>query len=195
MKKLIAIDFSDCAELADIMQKCYAVFKESVLQKENRPLLGKREIFVPLCWNEKKADAFWHIASIEEKKSVPLLPCTNDLASFRCKNNCMECIESIILHNKAKREKCIYRASRIGWIRAVIEMYNKGDSRVKYWEKQHSKKENRIYLRYQEEENDYIIIFADKSSKRVQLITAYPVFYINAKKDYDKDYTNYIKNR
>ena len=32
-----------------------------------------------------------------------------------------------------------------------------------------------------------------KSEKRVRLITAYPVFFISSKKDYEKDYQNYIK--
>ena len=33
------------------------------------------------------------------------------------------------------------------------------------------------------------------SEKRVQLITAYPIFFVSAKKDYEKDYQNYIKER
>ena len=43
-----------------------------------------------------------------------------------------------------------------------------------------------MYLRYQEEELDYLIVFEKKSEKRVQLITAYPVFFVSAKKDYEK---------
>lgn len=50
-----------------------------------------------------------------------------------------------------------------------------------------------MYLRYQEEELDYLIVFEKKSEKRVQLITAYPIFFVSAKKDYEKDYQNYIK--
>ena len=56
-----------------------------------------------------------------------------------------------------------------------------------------SKKKKRLYLRYQEEELDYLIVLEKKSEKRVQLITAYPVFFVSAKKDYEKDYQNYIK--
>ena len=40
---------------------------------------------------------------------------------------------------------------------------------------------------------DYLIVFEKKSEKRVQLITAYPIFFVSAKKDYEKDYQNYIK--
>lgn len=40
---------------------------------------------------------------------------------------------------------------------------------------------------------DYLIVLEKKNEKRVQLITAYPVFFVSAKKDYEKDYQNYIK--
>ena len=102
-------------------------------------------------------------------------------------------IDSIILSNGDVREKCIYRAVRIGWISEVINMYNAGDLRVRYWEKVNSKKRKRLYLQYLEDEINYLVIFEEKSQKRVRLITAYPVFFISAKKDYEKDYQNYIK--
>ena len=51
----------------------------------------------------------------------------------------------------------------------------------------------RLHLCYQEEELDYLIVSEKKCEKRVQLITAYPVFSVSAKKDYEKDYRNYIK--
>lgn len=68
-------------------------------------------------------------------------------------------------------------------------MNDGNDVRVKYWEKVNSKKKKRLYLRYQEEELDYLIVLEKKSEKRVQLITAYPVLFVNTKKDYQ----NYIK--
>lgn len=98
------------------------------------------------------------------------------------------------MNNGSERAKCIYRAVRVSWIREIIDLYNDGDKRVKYWEKINSNKKKRIYLRYQEAELDYIVIFEDKSDKRVVLITGYPVFFISAKKDYESDYQNYIKN-
>ena len=61
-------------------------------------------------------------------------------------------------------------------------------------EKINSKKKKRLYLRYQEEELDYLVVLEKKSERRVQLITAYPVFFVSAKKDYEKDYQNYINN-
>lgn len=70
-------------------------------------------------------------------------------------------------------------------------MFNHHDAHAKYWEKINSNKKNRIYLRYQEE-NDYLIVFEEKSSKRFTLITAFPVFFRSAKRDYDNDYNAYI---
>ncbi|MDO4753566.1 MAG: hypothetical protein Q4A41_01055 [Bacillota bacterium] len=64
---------------------------------------------------------------------------------------------------------------------------------MKYWEKINSNKKNRLYLRYQEEENDYLIVFEEKSSKRVTLITAFPVFFRSAKRDYDRDYLTFVQ--
>ena len=67
------------------------------------------------------------------------------------------------------RAKCLYRALRVGWIKEVIELYNENDVRVKYWEKINSKKKKRLYLRYQEEEVDYLIVFEKKSEKILAL--------------------------
>ena len=73
-------------------------------------------------------------------------------------------------------------------------MFNHHDAHAKYWEKINSNKKNRIYLRYQEE-NDYLIVFEEKSSKRVTLITAFPVFFRSAKRDYDNDYNVYVHSQ
>lgn len=73
-------------------------------------------------------------------------------------------------------------------------MFNHHDAHAKYWEKINSNKKNRIYLRYQEE-NDYLIVFEEKSSKRVTLITAFPVFFRSAKRDYDNDYNAYAHSQ
>lgn len=193
MSKLIPIDISGLIEIDKIMDKCHDLFKSSMASKENRPQLGEREIYVPLNWIEYKAEIFWHAASIEPKEKLDILPCNNDSSSFMCNSNCINLTNSIIVGNMNEREKCIYRSTRVGWIKPVIEMYNSGDARVKYWEKVNSDKRNRIYLRYQEEEIDYLVVLDDKSSKRVMLVTAFPVFFISAKRDYDKEYQNYIK--
>lgn len=99
---------------------------------------------------------------------LDIKPCTNDISSAFCSENCILGTE-------------------------VITINDGNDVRVKYWEKVNSKKKKRLYLRYQEEELDYLIVLEKKSEKRVQLITAYPVLFVSTKKDYEKDYQNYIK--
>lgn len=193
MSKLIPINITPLNDIEDIMSKCHDVFKNTLAVRDKKPKLGEREIYVPLNWIDYKAEIFWHSASIEPPKSIDILPCNNDITSTRCFNNCLERKNFIIMNNGQEREKCIYRAVRVGWIKDIIEMYNNKDNRINYWEKLHSKKKNRIYLRYQEDEIDYIVILEEKSIKRVQLITAYPVFSISYKKRYEKEYGNYIK--
>ncbi len=106
--------------------------------KENKPQLNGKDILVPLKWLDYKAEIFWHSASIEPKQKLDILPCNNDITSSLCGNNCVTTADSIIL-NGVEREKCIYRAVRVNWIKPIIKMYNNDDIRVKYWEKMHSK--------------------------------------------------------
>lgn len=193
-QKLTPIAIDKTMEFSEILDKCHNKFKETIATKD-RPLFQKMEIYVPLKWIENKAEIFWHSASIEQKEKLDIKPCTNDLSSAFCSENCILGTELIMMSNGDMRAKCLYRALRVGWIKEIIEMYNEKDVRVKYWEKINSNKKKRLYLRYQEEEIDYLIVLEKKSEKRVQLITAYPVFFVSAKKDYENDYQNYIKGR
>ncbi|MCI8798511.1 hypothetical protein NSB25_03115 [Acetatifactor muris] len=193
MSKLIPIDITGISKTEDIMNKCHDVFKATLALKEDKPQLNGKEVLVPLKWLDYKAETFWHSASIELKQRLDILPCNNDITSALCNNNCLLEIDYIML-NGIKREKCIYRAVRVNWIRAVLEMCNDNDPRIKYWEKIHSSnKRNRIYLRYEEEEVDFLVILEDISEKRVRFITAYPIFFLSAKRDYENDYHNYQK--
>ena len=157
MSKLIPIDISGLSKTEDIMNKCHEIFKNTMASKENKPQFKGKEIMVPLKWLDYKAEIFWHSASIEPKSRLDILPCNNDITSSLCGNNCIIAADLIVL-NGVEREKCLYRAVRVNWIKPIIEMYNAGDTRVKYWEKVHSNKKNRLYLRYQEEEIDFLIV-------------------------------------
>ena len=192
--KLRPIEIKEEDTLAEFFDRCHEMFKTTIATK-NRPTFGEREIYVPLNWIDRKAEIFWHSASIEQKPRLDIKPCNNDILSAYCDENCVTGLEAIVMDNGDTRAKCIFRAARVGWIREIIIMYNAGDSRVKYWEKINSNKKNRLYLRYQEDEIDYLVVLEDKSEKRVTLITAFPVFFISAKKDYEKDYQNYIKSQ
>lgn len=193
-EKLKPIEIKKEDTLSDILDRCHEIFKRTIATKD-RPTLGDREIYVPIKWIEEKAEIFWHSASIEQKPRLDIKPCNNDASSSRCDENCVTGTNMITLSNGDIRAKCIYRAVRVGWIREIIELYNKGDSRVRYWEKVNSDKRKRLYLRYLEDEIDYLVVLEDKSEKRVTFITAYPIFFISAKRDYEKDYHNYIRSQ
>lgn len=197
MSKLLPVSLSITDSPESIFDKCHESFKETIATKD-RPFLAEKEIVVPLYWVDGKAELFWHIASIEEKPNLDIKPCVNDIASVLCDGNCILANDSIYLPTRKEwREKCIYRAVRARWIRDIVDLYNNNDSRVTYWEKEHPKKIVRLYLRYQEDEIDYAVVFEQKSEKRVILISAFPIFFMSKKKDFDKDFADYCakKNR
>lgn len=189
-EKLKPIEINKEDTIFNIFDRCHVIFKNTIATKE-RPTFGNRKIYVPITWTENKMEIFWHLASMEKKPKLSIKPCNNDIAATHCEANCVTGVDFIKL-NKI-REKCIYRAVRVGWISEVINMYNAGDPRVRYWEKVNSKKRKRLYLQYLEDEINYLVVFEEKDPKTVRLITAYPVFFISAKRDYEKDYQNYIK--
>ena len=161
-KKLTPIAIDRALELSEMFDNCHNRFKETIATKD-RPLFQGMEIYVPLKWIENKAEIFWHSASIEQKAKLDIKPCINDISSAFCSENCISGTEVITMNDGNVRAKCLYRALRVGWIKEVIELYNENDVRVKYWEKINSKKKKRLYLRYQEEEMDYLIVFEKKS--------------------------------
>jgi hypothetical protein len=85
MSKLVPVEISRLTDIAIIMDICHQEFKSTMASKENRPLFGEKEIYVPLIWTETKAEIFWHSASIEKKSHLNVLPCNNDIASAICK--------------------------------------------------------------------------------------------------------------
>ncbi len=191
--KLTPMSISSNQTVDDIMTSCHELFKNTIGSK-TRPGLDEREIFIPFVWIDQKAEIFWHIGSIEKKPKLDIYPCNNDIASAVCASNCVKGTDVVVLQNGEERAKCVYRAVRVGWILDIVNLYNSSDSRVKYLEKDNKDHRRRIYLRYQEDEIDYLVVFEKKSDKRVILITGYPVFYISSKNDLEKDYQNYLKN-
>lgn len=202
MNSLTAICLSDGTILEDGFDICYQEFKKTFLSKDNRPLLGDKEIFIPLKqhnWIENKAECFWHASSMESKISFEVLPCTNDVAKILCDENCTRTDPrySVFMSNGDLRYKCIYRGERTNLISDIINLYNSNDPRVKYWEYEHkqgNKIRKRIYLRYQSAGIDYVVVFENKSTKMVTFITAFPVFFKSDSIRYEKDYHNYINN-
>ena len=195
--KLLPIKIPEGSSVNDAFDSCNEIFKKGFLTKENRPMLKGCDIYVPIYFHsDKKSEVFWHISSLSPKEVLRpnILPCNNDIASDICDENCWTENEAEQMKDLSIRTKCLYRASRIAWIKEVIELYNNNDSRVQYWEKMNSNKKIRLYLRYSEDENDFLVVFEGKGIGNVVFITAFPVFFMNAKKDYTNDYLAY-KNR
>lgn len=195
--KLQPFVISQGLSVNDVFDNCNEVFKDDFLTKDRRPKLKGRDIYIPISFHsDRKSEVFWHVSSLSstEVRRPNILPCNNDLTTSMCDENCWTENDVEQMADLSIRIKCLYRASRAIWIKSIVEMYNENDCRVQHWEKTNSNNKIRIYLRYIEDENDYIVVFEHKSQDRVVFVTAYPVFYMNAKKDFASDYLAY-KNR
>ncbi len=195
--KLKPITLSKDASFDELFDFCYQEFKDGFLAKDNHPYLRGKEVVAMLHaenWVENKAEAFWHASSLDLKPEVETFPCTNDIAISLCNENCRNGAKPVSLSNGDIRMKCLYRASRVNFISETIKLCNAGDSRVKYWEKNNSK-EKRMYLRYQEDELDYLVVLKHKSDRRAILITGFPVFYRKERLQYDKEYERFVENK
>lgn len=181
----------------DAFDICYAVFKERVMKRDNRPDLNGSEIYIPCKeenWIEGKSDLFWHASSMEPHISFDIAPCVNDRAESICPDNCTKVTHDVFLSDGTHRAKCPYRAERVSLISLVISLYNAGDPRVTYWEKDYKDSHGtrrRICLRFIDNEIDYMLVFERKSEKRVRMITAFPVFFRSDRRKYDKEYAAY----
>lgn len=181
----------------EIIEACYTKFKECVLNKGARAKLFDRDVFIPIePWIERKAQMFWHLASMSLKEKVSVFPCNNDVVISKCNENCIYHKRQITLSNGDLRDICYYRATKAFWVQQIILYANKEDACVKLWTKRDNKKKrNELYLRYQYLHIDYIAVFEDKPNGKYVLLSAYPVFYINSKNGFNKDYQNYLKEK
>lgn len=191
-----AIEIDNFETQCDIVDACYIKFKECVLDKEGRPKLFEREVFVPIgAWIDCKAEIFWHVSSLSLEDKITVLPCNNDAAMNKCDENCIYHKRQVKLPNGETRDICYYRATKAFWVKEIILLANNKDNSVKIWVKRDNKKKrNELYLRYQNRHIDYVVIFEDKPNGKYVFVTAYPVFYVNSKNGFNRDYQNYIKS-
>lgn len=176
------------------MDIAYQYFAEHIADRAHRPSLFDKEVFVE-C-SEKINDrpvGFWHIISLEDKhRFSKIIPCINDPAIDLCDQNCVTGALQVAIKNATEtRNLCLYRASRLPWIIDLIKMANRDDPAVKVWLKPGGKKaSDKLYLRYNHSGIDYVVIFS-AVRKYYRLISAFPVFYLNEKQDFDNDYNRY----
>lgn len=190
-----SIEIEDIDSHEEIIDLCYKSFKECVLSKENRPKLFELDLIVPVePWIEYKAQVFWHLVSLSEKDKSPILPCINDPSISKCDENCINHKYTVRVANGERRDICYYRATKAYWIQLIIKLANASDKNLKYWYKKDNKKKRReLYLRYQNKHIDYVVVLEAKANKKFVLITAYPIFYINTKRSFDRDFEKYLK--
>lgn len=176
------------------LNSAYNYFSENIYDRNKRPILFGKSIFVEAHEIiEERPAGFWHIVSLEDKHHFnKVLPCTNDSSIAVCEQNCNTKQHMVSIQYGAEdRSICLYRASRIPWIVDIIQLANSGDSEVDIWLKPgNNKRSDKLYLRYNHDGADYIVIFsAEKRFYRI--ISAFPVFYVSEKADFDKDYAAY----
>lgn len=182
------INIDNCISVEDIINKTYNEFKTKIMDKSIRPNLFNKLVFIKFDhWIDYKAEMYWHLVSLHEKETFNIFPCGNNISENICSKNCIYKTKQVVLKNEQVRDICIYRAVRINWINDIIELANGEDCSVKKWIK-----DDKLYLRFRHEEVDYVVIFEVKKNK-YQLISAFPVFYINKKDVFDKDYKEYNK--
>ncbi len=192
-RRFSKIDLSDHEEHDEIINVCYESFKTTTFNKSIRPLLFGKVVSIPVaCWISQMAEIFWHMASIEVHHRFDIFPCNNDSAYTKCDKNCIRGTHQVTVKGQL-RNVCYYRAQMVHWVNEIILMANEEHPDIKWWKKPEklSGRDN-LYIRYQHEEIDYLVIFAVKPHK-YELITGYPIFYINSKAEYDKDYAAYHK--
>lgn len=173
--------------------EAFKYFQENINNSQKRPTLFDKSIFIEA--NEiidDKPQGFWHIISLETKHQFKVLPCVNDCTIDICNQNCINGQRKVkIKHGTEERNICLLRASRLPWVVDIINLANKDNSQIKMWLKENKNYNNqKLYIRYTCGGADYVVILSvEKHFYR--LISAYPVFYIKDKKDFEKDYTEY----
>lgn len=196
-----AINISSLSNSSNIIDYLYQVFKNGFLLPTKRPNLYGKFIFVNCNnWINNKAETFWHLISLSIDESFNILPCNNDTVLPSCDNNCIKSATQVMLNNGQARNICFYRGVRIEWINDIIKLANNNDPNIKVWRKKVTsggRPAIQLYLRFQHETADYVLIFEEKYKEgnvsQYFFITAFPVFYINTKSGYDRDYIQYTK--
>lgn len=186
LSSLINID--DKKNLEDVIECTYEEFKKNLMDKGKRPRLLGKFVFIKFnWWIDYKAEMYWHLISLHEVERFGVFPCENFISENICIKNCKTKLKQVTLKNKQVRDICVYRALRINWIIDIINLANKNDANIKKWIK-----DDKLHIRFQHEDVDYILIF-EIYSDEYQLVSAFPVFYINKKETFDNDYNTFKK--
>ena len=169
----------------------YEYFSNNIANRAKRPTLFDKEVYIE-CGEmiEDRPMGFWHIISLEDShRFSKIVPCVNDPAINLCNRNCITQKRKVtIKFGTESRSICLYRAARLPWIIDLMKMANRDDPAVQVWVKPSGQKANKkLYLRYNHGGNDFVVIFAVQKNF-YRLISAFPVFYLKEKEQFDDDY-------
>ena len=174
------------------IEVAYEYFQQAINNRVKRPALFDREVFVEANEIiEGRPQGFWHAISLETNHHFKVLPCTNDGNINLCGENCNNGHRQVAIKYGAEvRNICLLRASRLPWIVDIIKLASKKDPSVKVWRKSGGKQSDKLYLRYNHDGADYVLIFSvEKHGYR--LISAFPVFYTKQRAEFDKEAAEY----
>lgn len=149
-------------------------------------------------------ERFMHAVSCKEgklkHKDYP--PCVNELSAEVCMTNC-DLSKANFIFKSINRVECLYRLSRIHWVKQIIDMANNGDERVAVWRYEKKDKTNgkyawKWYVRYKEKNKDFLIVFKEEKDIKGEMVlnfrTAYPVYLPGDKKKLEKEYSRAKKD-
>lgn len=156
-------------------------------------------------------ERFMHAVSCDEikLKDKDYPPCNNELSSEICVTRCNLDNANFSFRN-INRVECLYRLSRIHWVKELINMANEDDEKIKLWRYEKKDSTNgkfqwKWYLRYKEKANDFLVVFREDRDKNGEVVlnfrTAYPVYLPGDKQKLNKEYNrakkdgNIIKNK
>lgn len=206
------------------MEDIYIKFRDSFLNRENRPLYKGKFIFFNMNkevmarrgeLNESviltKPERFLHIVSLSHNDKYTSDPCYNDSSIMLCSNEC-DLGRALEEFKILGRTECYYRLLRIHRIPEVIKLANNCDKDIQEWieEERNTKRYpdgrvrvNRVrkhFIRYNHKMDDYIVILKEDVRRgkiyKFDFVTAFPVFSKDIKKEFNDKYDNYcMKNK
>lgn len=183
--------FPENKYLDDCIALGYDYFQKNILKQDVRPKLFGKNVYVDA--NTKTSNVhsiFWHLSGLEEQvtKDLNILPCQNETCSHNCMTNCERHLKKINEKNGTVKIPCLYRISRLNWVNEVINLANQNNSNITILtELKRTKRgtKERTILRYQYFNVDYVIILEERKTD-FYFITAYPVFFAQDRKKFDK---------
>lgn len=165
-------------------------FYKSFLQKDIKPKYKGKDIFFDMdkMYRHRLVMpypiAFMHIVSLDNDDKYNLFPCTNDISSEICENNCT--LDRSLSHFYTYgRWECMYRLSRIHWIPEIINLANEDDPDIYTFQEEKNDGKHRFIdhnIRYLCGVDDYLIILREYERRDdFYFITAYPVVSVTKK--------------